>query len=67
MGIIYDTVLIETSLRRYAYDWFDFADRKLDGKASLEAMVKKIVADLPVILQQLHDKEDAFYQYSKYL
>jgi len=33
----------------------------------LAAMVKKVVADLPVILQQLHDKEDAFYQYSKYL
>ena len=66
-GIIYDTVLIETSLRRYAYDWFDFADRTLDGKASLTAMVKKIVADLPVILQQLHNHEDAFYQYSKWL
>ena len=59
--------MIETSLRRYAYDWFDFADRTLDGKDSLAAMVKEVVADLPAILQQLHDNEDAFYQYSKWL
>ena len=30
-------------------------------------MVKEVVADLPAILQQLHDNEDAFYQYSKWL
>ena len=66
-GIIYDTVLLETSVRRYRYAWFDFADRTLDGKSSLEAMVKKVIADLPAIVQQLHDKQDAFYQYSKCL
>ena len=65
--IIYNTVLLETSVRRYRYAWFDFADRTLDGKDCLAAMVKEVVADLPAILQQLHDNEDAFYQYSKWL
>jgi len=59
--------LLKTLLCHYRYDWFDFADRTLDGKDSLAAMVKEVVADLPAILQQLHDNEDAFYQYSKWL
>ena len=59
--------MLEIPLCHYRHDWFDFADRILDGKDSLAAMVKKVVADLPAILQQLHDNEDAFYQYSKWL
>ena len=57
--------MLEIPLCHYRYDWFDFADRTLDGKDSLAAMVKKVVADLPAILLQLHDNEDTFYQYSE--